>query len=435
MSELKFEALLNRIDMVFTQGYLFNGEINVDQLKQSYNRTINSVEKLTKRPNYLSQNQFSWESTLKSQQFFQTINTDCFTTALTNISKNGYSLLRTEDQYAAFGLIILQKNNCQEFMLITLTDHCYLDAQSANYLFKLIIQLYNAYLSNDSKQAKTVLNTAQLLTYPNAINFIQQVTNNQGINNHPDNVSEIQKYPMIHDPAPEINEEKLASYRAKTKLAKTVSYDVSNVISRIRANSELPLTKNSIISALLAKCFHKVHPDTANNNQEKVTFAIAVSLPTEQQRQLLSGNYMVSISVTANVITNTVSRLAELIQKRVQNVKQTQQDFSRFILREEFLSRLNTIEDPHAFYLTNWTAHEISLGKVTPQGCTFKQQSGLLTVNPSDEVVASYVNKQGIIICITPDDKVTLSITPSITEEKPLDAMLDVLPLVIEQAQ
>ena len=60
VENIGLEALMDRANIIFTNGYVFDGAANINQLKHSFEAVFGCVNKFKFQLNYKSQNDFIW---------------------------------------------------------------------------------------------------------------------------------------------------------------------------------------------------------------------------------------------------------------------------------------------------------------------------------------------------------------------------------------
>lgn len=403
--------------MVFTQGFLFSGEVDNIELENSYLTITNNINKFSIN---------NKENEDQVNRLFKVFHVKSTTEKIKNLSSNCFTLMQESEKQVPIGLIVAIDETAKNFSLILIADHSFIDAQSANHILNLIIQHYNAIKSHNLGLAIELIHSSQSLKTYNANDFLNTFTESAIPENHEQNLEKIVNYKIEPDSAPLISDEIFSNYSNSRQVAENTALDLHKYFKRFRDNIAYKhITKNNIITALLAKSFNAVEPDTVKQNSGYITFAMAVSVPSYEQRKQCLGNYVITIPITVNILENTVIEIAQSIQTRIEDCKSRKEDLSRFIITEEYFSQtIQAIEDPFAFYVTNWTNQQLKTNELKLNGCEYHEQIGVLNVKPISKVEASYVNKQGIVICISPNDIVNLSLTPSITNKKPLESIL-----------
>ena len=63
VENIGLEALMDRANIIFTNGYVFGGIADLNQLKKSFESVYNSVNKFKFQLQYMSQSDFFWLNT------------------------------------------------------------------------------------------------------------------------------------------------------------------------------------------------------------------------------------------------------------------------------------------------------------------------------------------------------------------------------------
>ncbi|KMT63716.1 hypothetical protein [Catenovulum maritimum] len=415
MHKLQVEKFLSQVNMIFSQGYLYQGEIDISIAEASYHYLVDNIEK------------FSHTTPLNSKQnkSFKHISTKAITTEFKQISTNAFSQMQTQLCHVPLALTLLSDKTQQQYAIVFSSDHGYLDAQSANHLYGLLINIYNALTQNDtSSLAQLITQTQQLTTY-SANEFLQHTQNELTPEQHKHNQQNIETYPFHHSPINQIDQEIFKTYSATKQIPYIREYNLNTFINQHRSQAQNQhLTKNNLICAAIAKSYAKT------NQVDKLTFAMAISLATETQRQTCLGNYVLTVPVSVNTQQASVAEIAEQIQTRITQCKQDKEQISRFLGRERHLTEpLKPVQDPIAYYVTNWTNQNTLRNKITPHNSQFLKQIGALNAQPKSLTESSYISKQGIVINLSPNNQLTLSLTPSISGTTLLETVLESIEL------
>ena len=433
---LNFESFLGRVDMIFTQAFTFLGDIDSEIIEKSYRSVVSNIGKFSCRQHSDVGTEMSWVENTKTSCWFECVTSLYPEESVKQYSAYCYENMRGSGLAVPLALIVINDQEGSGFTLALMSDHAYVDAQSSNHILNLIVRMYNALTGGLPDEVVDTETAARQLHTLGAMAFVSESPKALSSELHTKNIELVAQYPVVTHPAIDITDAIFKEFIDRIRVPSVATYGINRFIRHYRSQKKYQhLSKNSIISAVLAKSYSYIDPKIVNANRGEISFGVAVSLPTDKQREKICGNYVVTVTVTVEVINCSLMEIAESIQDRIQEFKLSNQMLSRFLMREEYFGEeLVAIKDPHAFYVTNWTNQSLRTKKLEINGCNYIKQLGLLNVNPESKTEASYVNKQGIIICLSPNDELSISLTPSVTKQGNIDKILSIFPWVIDES-
>ena len=423
VGKLGLEGLMERANIVFTNGYRFKGSIDEACFAESVKAICKCIIKFNYQVNFKTQDCYSWDATSQREYQLQSLLTSDLDQAFSQLCEDSFVIFDKENSEPMLFTII--KSTCDfddEFIISQSCNHIYVDARSAEVIFNNIINYYNALCSEDTSTAKDiVLRTKALRTLSSDI-VIDECFKENPSANHDKNVEKIVHYPVKDFgkhviPRNTLNEV-LTHYR-KTRRAPLIQYfNVEDIIKLCRIKYP-NVSKNSVICAVIVKAIYNINvQDKDVKTEHIISFKMLSDILQANLRQKYSGNYIAFVPVSVNG-EKKLEEIANDINDSVVEFKKTELDTSVFALTEDAISNalVGTADDPLSFVVTNWNNFAFTGSKSFLTNCqSIRHQSGV-NVNPKDTLGAALVNRPVLVINFSPCGELCISQFPSLSSQ------------------
>ena len=338
VGNIGLEALMDRANIIFTNGYVFKGEVNPNELELSFKSIINSVSKFNFQLNYISQNNFHWSKFAYSSEVFHYENVEDLTLSFQSLSSKSIKLIGI----APMMMTLLKSQKDNEFIIAVSTNHTYMDARSANYVFNQVIKHYNASIASNIQLKELSIETIKSLGTEAGCDFVDKQLKIKTDVNNTNNINGILDYEIQDVGKYGINRSDLSDCMAEfcktDRLPQISQHDVNNCIAKCR--SIYPqITKNSIVCALLAKSVYLLNiAQRQQAKSHKISFKMLSDLLNKENREKLTGNYISFVPVTVDG-EKTLPEIALQIHNRIVEFKTKGIDLSMFSLTEQAIEQ------------------------------------------------------------------------------------------------
>lgn len=439
VGKLGLEGLMERANIVFTNGYRFKGIIDEAVFAQSIKAICHGVVKFNYQVNFTTQDNYTWDAASQRQYQLHSIISVDLDQGFAQLCENIFTVFdKPNSEPMLFNII---KNDLDdEFIIAQSCNHIYVDARSAEVIFNHIINHYNALCTEDTSTADDIiLMTKALRTLP-ADSVIDECFKENLTANHDKNVAKIVDYP-INDfgkhviPMNTLNEV-LSHYRKTPRAPLIQHFNVEGMIKRCR-NKYPNTSRNSVVCAVIAKAIYNI------NVQEKgvktnhiISFKMLSDILCQNMRQKYSGNYIAFVPVSVSG-EKPLEDIANDIHQRVIDFKQNDLDTSVFALTEEAISNalVGTADDPLSFVVTNWNNLSFTGTTNFLTNCqSVRHQSGV-NINPKDTLGAALVNRPVLVINFSPSGELCISQFPSLSSQAVNDNLSEHLNAVFLQKE
>jgi len=415
VENIGLEALMDRANIIFTNGYAFNGILNLEQLKKSFDTIFNAVTKFEYQLSYTSQSHFSWNACDKRPKLFHHQICDDLEFSFKKLSSESIALIGN----APMNMTVLENKESSEFILAISNNHTYQDARSANYVFNQIITHYNASIKNDSKLSDSAVSNITALKTISGIQFIEEVLALKSDIDNNKNIAGLLDYAIEDVGQYGINRSELtdcmSQYNKTVREPQISQLDVNKCIDQCRKISP-EVTKNSIVCAMLAKSVYLVNIEQRNKSKKhKVSFKMLSDLLSPQQRKRYTGNYISFLPVTVDA-DKSLPEIALQIHNRVIEFKTQSIDISMFSLTEQAIEQelVGTADEALSFVVTNWNNFDYLNSDKFLHNCTSKKHLSAVNIEPKDTLGAALVNRPVAVINFSPNSELCLSFFPSL---------------------
>lgn len=417
---INLECLMNRANILFTNGYRFKGTVHLDNLRQSFAIIADAIDKFKHALHFEAQNNFSWIPT-KNGRPFEVIEAEDLDLAFAEFCRGSLSLVENGQCCPMALTVILDKAGGNDFILAQTSEHTYVDARSAETLFHLIVDHYNALCAGDHARLPSIVAAARDIACPKAADMIAHLggaahdenANLEGLAAYP--IADVGGYAIALEDVPAC----LDVYRQQRFEPLIRFFDVKSLVERCRAKYP-DVTRNAVVCAALAKGFYDVNVAMRGAaGEHPISFKMLSDLLPPDLRKRNIGNFIAFVPVTVEG-SLTIEDMAKSIHDRIRHFKTTKLDLSVFSAVEQAVDAgvVGTADDPLSFVVTNWSNHRLLSTSQYLHGCeTVRHQSGV-NIEPRDTLGAVLVNRPILVINMSPNDELCLSFFPSLRSQE-----------------
>ena len=434
--KLGLEGLMQRANIIFTNGYRFCGSIDEECFAQSVKAICHEVIKFKYQVNFMTQDNYTWDKASERTYALPVMITADLEQAFTQLCQNIFTTLgKSNSEPMLFTLI---KHECSdEFIIAQSCDHTYVDARSAQVIFNHIINHYNALCSKDSSTANDIILMVKALRTLPADQIIDECFKGSPQANHEKNVAKIVDSPNYdlgqHVIPISALDNALADYRTTPQAPLIQYFNVDTLIRNCREKYP-SLSKNSIICAAITKAIYTINvQEKAVDAKHNISFKMVSDILSPGMRQQYSGNYIAFVPITVDG-EKPLEDIAYDINCTVVDFKANELDTSVFALTEEAIrsALVGTADDPLSFVVTNWNNFSFIEAKDFLLNCqSIRHQSGV-NINPQDSLGAALVNRPVLVINFSPDGELCISQFPSLSAATVNDNLAQHLNIVLQ---
>lgn len=419
------ECLMDRANIFFTSGYRFSGELNLAALEVSFLAVASAMRKFEYRLHFEAQNRFHWKHVGHHRQHFRVVECDDIDQAFAELCRDSLSL--TEDgAHCPMALTVLQQRGSNEFIIAQTSEHTYLDARSAEFLFNRLVAHYNALVKGDAGQQREILDAVRRVRTIGGDEMLEILGLDDAA--HQDNLAGLGAYPVADEGRHAIPLQDvpacLDDYR-KQRFAPVVRFfPLGELLARCRRHAP-EVTKNSVICAALAKGFYNLGRQKGLPERQTISFKMLSDLLVPELREHYGGNYIAFVPVSVDG-ERPVEEIAAQIHQRIREFKTKKIDVSLFRAVEDAVRQgvVGTVDDPLSFVVTNWNNYGFLNSPDYLHGCTaLRHQSGV-NIEPRDTLGAVLVNRPILVINQSAPDEVCLSLFPSLRSQAENEAVV-----------
>jgi hypothetical protein len=417
---INLECLMSRANILFTSGYRFRGDLNLANLEAAFSAVIECIEKFGHRLHFKAQDDFHWHPADALEKRFRVVDSDDIDAEFKEQCRHSLSLVDEGNHCPMVLTVIRDRNSSHDFIIAQTSEHTYVDARSAEIIFNLIVDYYNAVSRGDTRHRDEVIAAAKRITTLGSDEMVallgadghDREANIEGLVAYP--IADVGAYAIPLDAVPEC----LEKYKQQ-RFAPVVQYfDIKGLLDRCRLKYP-EVTQNSVACAALTKGFYNLNLKTRNGPDEHIiSFKMLSDLLSPELRKQYSGNYIafVPVSVEGN---QPIEDMAKDIHDRIRHFKESKLDLTIFKLTEEAVdaAQVGTANDPLSFVVTNWNNYRFINSPEYLHGCqSLRHQSGV-NIEPKDTLGAVLVNRPILVINMSPNHELCLSFFPSLRSE------------------
>jgi len=415
VENIGLEALMDRANIIFTNGYVFDGVPDIAQLSRSFEAVVGSVRKFRFQLKYVSQSDFHWyKSNDFKTLFHHQISTDIEETFKV-LSSRSIGLIGN----SPILMTVIENKQHAQFMIAVSSNHTYMDARSANYIFNHIIKHYNASLNNEDKLIDSTLNHIMSLRTISGSTFAEQAISGRSEINNTVNIDGLLEYTTEDVGRYGIARSELTqclkNYKKSIHEPLISQLDINHCISACRKDHP-QITKNSVVCAMLVKAVYLVNVEQrAKPQQHQVSFKMLSDLLTVDKRKQYTGNYISFLPVTVDA-EKSLSEIALQIHNRIVEFKTSGIDISMFSLTEQAIKQelVGTNDETLSFVVTNWNNFDYLASTNFLHNCKSTKHLSAVNIEPKDNLGAALVNRPVAVINFSPNTELCLSFFPSL---------------------
>ena len=415
VENIGLEALMDRANIIFTNGYTFDGTADINQLKQSFEAVYNSINKFKLKLQYTSQSNFVWLNTDSTTTLFNHQLSDNIEADFKNLSSQSIDLIGN----APMIVTVIENKYKSAFIIAVSSNHTYMDARSANYVFNNFINHYNAVLQDEPALSKGILSKIKSLQTISGDNFITQALSQRTEINNSQNIEDLLEYKIEDVGEYGIDRSELTKclshFETSIRAPQISQLDINQCITHCRIIYP-QITKNSIVCAMLAKSIYLVNVEQRSKPaKHKISFKMLSDLLNYENRQQYTGNYISFLPVTIDG-EKSLSEIALQIHNRIVEFKTNGIDISMFSLTEQAIKQelVGTSDEALSFVVTNWNNYDFLGSNRFLHDCISKKHLSAVNIAPKDNLGAALVNRPVAVINFSPNSELCLSFFPSL---------------------
>ena len=421
VGKIYLEGLMSRAEILFVSGYIFLGELNLQQLRDSYHAIVDRVSKFNHQLDFRAQDDFDWRPEQGYGERFHVYQATDLEDELKELARRGFELREGSNNHPMNLVVVQQADEArEEFLVAMLCSHEYVDARSAETVFHLVLDHYNATVADDQKAVATAEQAASKLTSIDTEAMVQILAGDGYDVDH--NTELLGAYPTAdageYGVRVETLTQHLPEFRQRERKPLSCVVDASGVIAHCR--QQFPeVSKNAVITAVVHKAIYNINVrDKAVSDKHLVSGRMVADLLSPEQRQQYIGNYISFVPISTSG-SASLERTAKAVHDRIVEFKSQQFDLSCFELVEQ-AANANAVgsgDDELSYVITNWNNYRFLAGETMLAGCETLAHRSAVNVDPQDNAGAALINRAIIVINLSPNDELCLSMFPSLRDD------------------
>ncbi|ARU58942.1 hypothetical protein OLMES_4954 [Oleiphilus messinensis] len=422
IGKLNLEGLMSRAEILFTAAYVFKGQIDTDLLQSCFSTISETIAKLNHQIQFKAQNDFSWHPFEDYGQCFHVIDTPHIEDELKKLSARGFDV-RSGSNNFPMNLVVLRSSDPgapDQFAIAQMCSHEFLDARSAETLFHLIVDLYNARKEGNTAAEAEVLEAAHRLHTLDATEMCSLLrsedydldANAQDLESYA--VADIGDYGVRIDTLPEL----LPRFAERTRHPVSCVVDARPMIEKCREKYP-DVTKNAVITAVLHKALYNLNVTHKNKQGEHIISGKTVSdLLSPEMRKDYIGNYIAFVPLTTRGEPD-IEDIAKAVHERIVEFKAKQINLTCFELVEAAANEniMGTADEELSYVITNWNNYRFLADKNLIHGCESIAHLSAVNVDPKDAGGAALINRAIVVINLSFNDQLCFSMFPSLRND------------------
>jgi hypothetical protein len=421
------ESMMSRANILFTSGYRFKGELNLEHLEAGFVAVVGCIGKFKYRMHFETQGNFHWQPAGAYEKPINVIDSDDIDEEFRQLCRHSLSLV-ADGRHCPIQLTVIRNANSSEFIIAQTSEHTYLDARSSEVIFDWIVDYYNALSQGNAERLGKIVAAAKKLKTLHSDEMMKILSadghdrdaNIKSLTAYP--IADAGEYAIPLDTVPAC----LESYKKQRFAPIMRFFDVQQLLDLCRARYP-EVSRNSVICAALAKGFYDLNLNVKNKPEKHIiSFKMLSDLLSPELRQSYSGNYIAFVPVSVDG-DKPIQDIAKDIHERTRQVKTTKLDLTVFELTEQAIEQglVGTVEEPLSFVVTNWSNYRFLNNPEYLHGCqSLRHQSGV-NIDPVDTGGAVLVNRPILVINLSPNNELCLSFFPSLRSEQETLAVAD----------
>lgn len=415
------ESMMSRANILFTSGYRFKGELNLDNLEASFIAIVGCILKFEYRIHFEAQGNFHWKPVGAYEKPIHVIDSDDIDEEFRRLCRHSLSLVEGDKHCPMQLTVIRDQNISKEFIIAQTSEHTYLDARSSEVIFDWIVDYYNALSQGDTDRLAEIVASAKNLKTLHSDEMMKILSadghnreaNIESLTAYP--IADVGEYAIPLDTVPTC----LDNYKKQRFTPIIQFFNVQELLNLCR--TQYPeVTRNSVVCAALAKGFYNLNLNVKNKPEKHIiSFKMLSDLLSPELRQAYCGNYIAFVPVSVDG-DKPIQEIAKDIHDRTRQIKMTKLDLTIFELTEQAIedALVGTVEEPLSFVVTNWSNYHFLKNPEYLHGCqSLRHQSGV-NIDPLDTAGAVLVNRPILVINLSPNNELCLSFFPSLRSEE-----------------
>lgn len=414
------ECLMNRANIFFTSGYRFAGEIDAAALEASFHAVAGAMRKFEYRLHFETQSRFDWKHAGTHHRRFRVVDCDDLDRAFAELCRDSLALAEG-DAHCPMAVTLLRQRGGNDFVIAQTSEHTYLDARSAEFLFNRMIEHYNAQMRGDTARQQEIVAAVRRLRTAAGREMLDILGLDEAT--HRENLAGLGAYPVADGgrhaiPLRDVPD-CLAEYR-KERFAPVIRFfPLGELLARCRRHAP-EVTQNSVICAALAKAFYNLgRRERGLPERQKISFKMLSDLLAPELRGEYGGNYIAFVPVSVDG-ERPVEEIAAQIHARIREFKTRKIDVSLFRAVEDAVCEgvVGTVDDPLSFVVTNWNNYAFLNAPDYLHGCTRRRHQSGVNIEPRDVLGAVLVNRPILVVNRSAPDEVCVSLFPSLRSQE-----------------
>lgn len=419
VGKINLEGLMSRSEILFTAAYLFEGDLDIDQLRDSYYTITNEINKFKHQIEYSAQNDFHWCAFNDYGERFHVFESEDIEEKLKNISADGFQLRASSRQFP-LQFLVINSSTDKRFYLAEMCSHEFIDNRSAETIFHLIVDHYNAsYFGDEAAKSEAVSNAQQLKTLDaqSMLKLIKrddydEVSNMANLENYV--ISDAGGHGVCLETLPEL----LPEFQKRRRFPEGCQVDAGPMIEECR-RVHPEVTKNAVITAVLHKAIYNINVrDKQVHQQQTVSGKMVADLLTPGLREQYIGNYIAFVPVSSEGEAS-IADIAKSIHNRIVEFKSKQIDVTCFNFVEQGAEEnaVGTENEDLSYVITNWNNYRFLAARTFLVGCESIALHSAVNVAPLDAGGAALINRLIVVINLNFDDQLCFSMFPSLRDD------------------
>jgi len=294
IGELGLECLMSRANIIFTSGYKFYGQLDIDNLQQSFINVVDGIHKFKHRLDYTSQSNYQWQQlTGPFKNRFLVVESDDINQEFKNVCGRSFDILANSGHYPMALVLILENNNQQtkpdsekNFIIAQLSEHTYVDAGSSEVIFNNIIDHYNALTNHDIEKTQSILKVTNKLKTIGTQAMVDLLK--QEHFDHQQNIEKLTTYPVADVGEHKVPLDSIPGHleKFKTRVRKPIIqfFDIKNLVKQCREIYP-EISRNSATCAAICKAIYNLNVAIKGaGNEHIISFKMLSNILPENMR-------------------------------------------------------------------------------------------------------------------------------------------------------
>lgn len=442
IGKIYLEGMMYRCGILSSIGYRFSGFIDTALLQESFVAVVGEIKKFRYQIKLDQKDRISWQYKGNYPENPPVIRTDDPESAFIELCAAIFSRYQASNQFPMLLTIIEQTKTNEEaegqYIVVQTMDHSFCDARSSEFIFKWVVDYYNAILDADKHRQTTVIDTVKNLTTPGSDDIYAMFNSRSLIQlprrHHLRNLYRIIKY-KINDagqysvPYRDI-EKNLPTYAEKIRRPILRWFDLNPLVEACR--KDYPnLNSNSIVCALTAKAIHHINREK-NVGQNVISFRMLSDILTPRMRKKYIGNYISYVPVSVDA-EQSVCAIAKAIDDWVLEFRDSKLDVSQFKFLEFAIAKrlVGKQDDPVSYSISQVSHRALMKKKQTLNGARFIDIIGGINAEPRDLMGGMMNNKPVICTSLSEQNRLFMTFYPMIGSDEGSLLIVDTIEKVL----